>query len=324
MDSAMLIRGIPGAEERERNADSFRIGDIRIDPYSFDVPGCPFAATCLGHRWTEGEVGDGGYITKLRPGFYLSDSGRQNNDLIKNWGVAMPRFDDDDDVDEVHLHVNNFARGNMEAEKGLGATLLDPGKYGDWVAKLFVQTAWRLIRPVVRAAESGNMTAISAVTFLAHSTTHALEGIAKKNWGMVNQLSKNRFYWPVLHSEHPELNTRQKDELVAGLHIGGGTGVRVNRARWPDDRLAMLALELIDFIGRQGFDAATSLPALNKETAKSHWWPVVREIFSFSYPDPLGVEEFREMVTYEQDDSSRFKSAFLNALRDKLVSLARR
>jgi hypothetical protein len=63
---------------------------------------------------------------------------------------------------------------------------------------------------------------------------------------------------------------------------------------------------------------------LTKESAKSHWWPVVREIFSFSYPDPLGVEEFREMVTYEQDDSSRFKSAFLNALRDKLVSLARR
>jgi len=29
-------------------------------------------------------------------------------------------------------------------------------------------------------------------------------------------------------------------------------------------------------------------------------------------------------VTYKQDDSSLFKSAFLNALRDKLVSLARR
>ena len=85
----------------------------------------------------------------------------------------------------------------------------------------------------------------------------------------------------------------------------------------------MLALELIDFIGRQGFAAATSLPALTKETAKSHWWPVVREIFSFSYPDPLGVEEFREMVQYGQDSPGVFRAAFLKALKEKLISLSK-
>jgi hypothetical protein len=214
-----------------------------------------------------------------------------------------------------------------------------------WVPKLFTEKAWQLLKPVVRSAESGNPSAIKAISFLTHLLTNSLEGIAWSNRQEVRKISANCFCWPVLHSPHPELKTEQQDNYIANLRVGSKLPVRVERARWSDGPLSMLALELIRFVYDLRADremdtrgdpfgdyspqselgeVCQSLPELTKETANSHWWPVVREIFSFSYPDPLGVEEFREMVTYQQDDSSLFKSAFLNALRDKLVSLARR
>jgi hypothetical protein len=216
----------------------------------------------------------------------------------------------------------------------------------DWVATLFTEKAWHLLKPVVRSAEKGNASAIMAISWLTHRLTSSLERITLSNGEEVRKISSGRFFWPVLHTPHSEFKTKQRDSYIANLSMGSKLPVRVDHARWVDDSLSTLTLELISFINylrtypkeRPTYDpfgdfedgqcelgeVCWTLPKLTKESAKSHWWPVVREVFSFSYPDPLGVEEFREMVTYEQDDSSLFKSAFLNALRDKLVSLARR
>jgi len=247
--------------------------------------------------------------------------------------------------DEYDFYQQQFFSGDLSHEASLRGKLEESGSTMEWVANLFTEKAWQLLKPVVRSAESGNPSAIKAVSFLTHLLTNSLEGIARSNRQEVRKISANRFCWPVLHSPHPELKTEQQDNYIANLRVGSKLPVRLERARWSDDPLSMLALELIRFVYDLRADremdtrgdpfgdyspkselgeVCQSLPELTKETAKSHWWPVVREIFSFSYPDPLGVEEFREMVTYKQDDSSLFKSAFLNALRDKLVSLARR
>jgi len=173
----------------------------------------------------------------------------------------------------------------------------------------------------------------------------SLERITRSNVKEVRKVSTNRFYWPVLHSPHPQLQTEQQDNHIINLRLGSKLPVRVDRARWSDDPLSLLALELISFIDHlrthpkkpPAYDPhgdfepqcelgelCWALPELTKTTARSKWWPVIHAVFSFSYPNPLDVEEFREMVRYQQDDSSLFKSAFLNALREKLVSLARR
>ena len=283
-------------------------------------------------------------IAKLRPCFDLVDSGEPDNDFIKNWGLSMPDVQEYFD-DEYDFYKQQFFSGDLSNEASLGEKLEESGSTMEWVANLFTEKAWQLLKPVVRSAESGNPSAIKAISFLTHLLTNSLEGIAWSNRQEVRKISANRFCWPVLHSPHPELKTEQQDNYIANLRVGSKLPVRVEHARWSDGPLSMLALELIRFVYDLRADremdtrgdpfgdyspqselgeVCQSLPELTKETANSHWWPVVREIFSFSYPDPLGVEEFREMVTYQQDDSSRFKSAFLNALRDKLVSLARR
>jgi hypothetical protein len=247
--------------------------------------------------------------------------------------------------DEYDFYKRRFFSGNLSNEASLKEKLGESGPTQEWVAKLFTEKAMQLLRPVVRSAERGNPSAIRAISFLTHHLTNSLEGITRSNGKEVRKISTNRFYWPVLHTPHSEFKTKQQDSYIANLQVGSKLPVRVDRARWSDDSLSMLALELITFVHGLRADreidttddpfgdyspqselgeVCQSLPELTKETANSHWWPVAREIFSFSYPDPLGVEEFRKMVTYKQDDSSLFKSAFLNGLRDKLVSLARR
>ena len=142
----------------------------------------------------------------------------------------------------------------------------------------------------------------------------------------------------------PNSKTEQQDSYIANLRLGSKLPVRVDHARWVDNSLSTLTLELISFIDRlrtypkvpptydpngrfegqcELGEVCWTLPKLTKESAKSHWWPVVREIFLFSYPDPLVVEEFREMVQYGQDGTGVFRAAFLKALKEKLISLSK-
>jgi hypothetical protein len=162
--------------------------------------------------------------------------------------------------------------------------------------------------------------------------------------GEVRKISANRFYWPVLHSPHPQLKPEQQDSYIINLRMGSKLPVRVDQARWADNSLSTLTLELISFIDRlrtypkepPAFDphrdfegqcelgeVCWALPKLTKKTASSEWWPVISAVFSFSYPSPLGVEEFRMMVQYQQDSPGVFRSAFLKALKAKLISLSR-
>jgi hypothetical protein len=343
----MRLYVTPSDEQRKSDNDSFTVSGKRMDVFSFMQPGYPFAATCLGHHWVnEEETADKPVITKLRPYFDLVDSGEPNNDFIKNWGTRM--YDGEyyeEYYEEYYFYKNKFFNGDLSDEASLKEKMTKSGAVMGWITKLFTVKAIQLLRPVVRSAKSGNPSAIGAISYITHHLTRSLEGISKGNWKEVRKISSNRFYWPVLHSPHPQLKTEQQDSYIANLRVGSKLPVRVDRARWSDDPLSMLAFELITSVYRLRADremdtredpfgdyspqselgeVCQSLPELTKETAKSHWWPVAREIFSFSYPDPLGVEEFRAMVKYEQDDSSLFKGAFLNALRDKLVSLARR
>jgi hypothetical protein len=344
-----MIVNIPPAVYRESDCDSFTVLGKRMDTLSFHNH--PFAASCLGHRWTSNKADlDKSLITKLRPDLYLSNSGEPNNDFIRDWGVSMPEVEephyDDDRPWEYAIYRRQFFNGDLSNEAGLRERLGSDESWMGWVATLFTEKAWCLLKPIVRSAEKGNASAIMAISYLTHRLTSSLERITRSNVGEVRKISSGRFFWPVLHTPHSEFKTKQRDSYIANIHVGSKLPVRVDRARWVDDSLSTLTLELISFINylrtypkeRPTFDpygdfedsqcelgvVCWGLPELTKVSAKSHWWPVVREIFLFSYPDPLGVEEFREMVTYEQDDSSHFKSAFLNALRDKLVSLARR
>jgi hypothetical protein len=340
----MYLYTAPSDEKRESDYDSFTVLGRRMDALSFIQLGHPFAASCLGHYWANEKETDGKVvIAKLRPFFHLIDSGKPNNDFTKNWGIGMPAVHDPY-YDEYDFYKRRFFSGNLSNEASLKEKLDESGPTQEWVAKLFTEKAMQLLRPVVRSAERGNPSAIRAISFLTHHLTNSLEGITRSNGKEVRKISSNRFYWPVLHTPHSEFKTKQQDSYIANLQVGSKLPVRVDRARWSDDSLSMLALELITFVHGLRADreidttddpfgdyspqselgeVCQSLPELTKETARDHWWPIAREIFSFSYPDPIGVSEFREMVKHRQDDAARFKSAFLNALGDKLISLAR-
>jgi hypothetical protein len=347
-----MIIYTPPALDRESDCDSFTVLGNRMDALSFHNH--PFAASCLGHRWasTYNEANsDTPLITKLRPELYLTNSREPNNDFIKDWGVSMPeveepRYDDERPWDYAIYH-RQFFNGDLSNEADLGKELEADGSdesWMGWVATLFCEKAWGLLKPVVRSAEKGNASAIMAISWLTHRLTSSLERITRCNGEEVRKISANRFYWPVLHSPHSQLQTDQKDSYIANLRLGSKLPVRVDHARWVDNSLSTLTLELISFIDRlrtypkvpptydpngrfegqcELGEVCWALPKLTKESAKSHWWPVVREIFSFSYPDPLGVEEFRQMVQYGQDSSGIFRSAFLKALKEKLISLSK-
>ncbi len=319
---------LPTREQREREYAPFSIDGERFDVWSFPDR-TPFSAASLGHHWDQKDTGGCPVVGRLKPGFYLVNTGERNSNPIRGWGVSLPEIYYRD-YHEFDFYERQFDRGDLCNESKLGARL-EKGGSSNWVANLFVGKACQLLKPVLSSAERGNPSAIGAISYLAHLLTDALERITKGNGEEVRKISNSRFCWPVLHSPHSQLKTEQRDSYIANLSVGSKLPVRVEHARWSDDPLSMLALDLITFVHRLRADrdielgkVCRNLPELTKETAKSHWWPIAREIFSFSYPDPLGVEEFREMVKYEQDDSSLFKSAFLNALRDKLVSLARR
>jgi hypothetical protein len=346
----MIIHEPPSEETRQKDYSSFIVSGKRMDALSFHYR--PFAATCLGHRWAYNDADlDKPLITKLRPYLHLINSGEPNNDFIRDWGVSMPGVPEphyeDERPREYDIYRKQFFAGDLSNESDLGEQLEASGsnkRWMGWVANLFTEKAWHLLKPVVRSAEKGNASAIMAISYLTHRLTSSLEGITRSNGKEVRKISTNRFYWPVLHSPHSELKTEQQDSYIANLRMGSKLPVRVDRARWVDNSLSTLTLELISFIDylrtypkeRPTYDpygdfegqcelgeVCWALPELTKETANSHWWPVVREIFSFSYPDPLGVEEFREMVQYGQDSPGVFRAAFLKALKEKLISLSK-
>ena len=346
-----MIIHTPPAVDRESDCDSFTVLGKRMDALSFWHR--PFAAKCLGHHWTSSEADlDEPLITKLRPDLCLISSGGPNNAFIRDWGVSMPEVERPHPADEspweYAIYHKQFFNGDLSNEAALRKQLVESGSnngWMDWVATLFTEKAWHLLKPVVRSAEKGNASAIKAISYLTHHLTSSLERITGGNVKELRKISSGRVFWPVLHTPHSEFKTKRRDSYIANIHVGSKLPVRVDRARWSDDPLSLLALELISFIDHlrtypkkpPAFDPhgdfepqcelgelCWALPELTKTTARSKWWPVIHAVFSFSYPNPLDVEEFREMVRYQQDDSSLFKSAFLNALREKLVSLARR
>ena len=341
----MFIYGKPSDEERERDYDSFEVMGRRMDALSFNSLGHPFAATCLGHHWAnEKETQGKTIIRKLRPYFHLVNSGAPQNDFLKDWDERMPCVHDHY-ADEYYFYREKFFSGNLSNETSLKEKLNESGQNQEWVAKLFTEKAIQLLRPVVRSAEGGNPSAIEAISYLAHHLTKSLEKISKNNLKKVRDISSHCFFWPVLHTPHSQFRMEQYDSYIANLKTGSNLPVRVDRARWSNDSLSMLAFELIVFVHRLRADreidttddpfgdyspqselgeSCKSLPKLTKETAKSHWWPVAREIFLFSYPDPLALDQFKGMLKYEQHESTNFRSAFLNALKDKFISLSRK
>jgi hypothetical protein len=348
-----MIIYTPPAVDRESDCDSFTVLGKRMDALSFHNH--PFAASCLGHRWasTYNEANsDTPLITKLRPELYLTNSREPNNDFIKDWGVSMPEeeeppYYDDERPWEYAIYHRQFFNGDLSNEVDLRKRLEESRSnngWMDWVATLFTEKAWHLLKPVVRSAEKGNASAIMAISWLTHRLTSSLERITRCNGEEVRKISANRFYWPVLHSPHPQLKPEQQDSYIINLRMGSKLPVRVDHARWADNSLSTLTLELISFIDRlrtypkepPAFDphldfegqcelgeVCWALPKLTKKTASSEWWPVISAVFSFSYPSPLGVEEFRMMVQYQQDSPGVFRSAFLKALKAKLISLSR-
>jgi hypothetical protein len=257
--------------------------------------------------------------------------------------VEEPHYDDERPW-EYAIYRRQFFNGDLSNEADLAKRLGSDESWMGWVANVFTDKAWELLKPIVRSAEKGNASAIMAISWLTHRLTSSLERITRSNGEEVRKISANRFYWPVLHSPHPQLQTDQQDSYIANLRLGSKLPVRVDHARWVDNSLSTLTLELISFIERlrtypkvppkydfhadfenqcELGEVCWDLPELTKESAKSHWWPVVKEIFSFSYPDPLGVEEFREMVQHQQDSPGVFRAAFLKALKEKLISLSK-
>jgi hypothetical protein len=333
----------PTSEQREREYDPFSIDGKRFDVWSFPQE-TPFSATFLGHHWSDKkDAGDCPVLGRLEPGFYLVNNGVRDSNILKDWGVRLPEIYYRD-YQEYNFYEQQFDKGDFSSELNLRDRFEKGGGCSSWMVNLFVRKVWQLLKPVVRSAERGTPSAIKAISFLAHHLTMSLERITRSNVKEVRKVSTNRFYWPVLHSPHPQLQTEQQDNHIINLRLGSKLPVRVDRARWSDSPLSMLALELIRFVYALRVDReidttddpsgdythnselgklCQALPELTKETANSHWWPVVREIFSFSYPDPLGVEEFRGMVQYEQDSPGVFRAAFLKALKEKLISLAR-
>ena len=249
-----MIIHTPPAVDRESDCDSFTVLGKRMDALSFYYR--PFAAACLGHRWASNKADlDKPLITKLRPDLHLINSGESNNNFIRDWGVSMPEVPEphyeDERPWEYGIYHRQFFTGDLSNEADLRKQLEESGSnngWMDWVATLFTEKAWHLLKPVVRSAEKGNASAIKAISYLTHRLTSSLEWITGSNVKEVRKISINRFYWPVLHSPHPQLKTELQDSYIANLRVGSKLPVRVDRARWVDDSLSTLTLELISFI----------------------------------------------------------------------------
>ena len=340
----MFIYGKPSDEERERDYDSFGVMGRRMDVFSFSTPGYPFNATSLGHYWTNAkELKDQQVITRLRPYFCLVSYGFNDNQFLKHRGLFPITEVGQQNINEYIDRGDDFARGDLSAESELRERMLSSDKKDEWVAQLFTNKASQLLKPVIESARRGNSQAIEMISLLTHSLASSLEKITKENLSEVREVASRRLYWPVLHTPHSQLKTDQQDSYIANLKIGSKLPVGVDRARWKEDPMSMLVLELIIFVddyrsdnnrrltgdpvvdvpvGSELREVLKDLPSLNKETARSHWWPVIKNIFAFSYPDPILVDQFRDLVEHRQDSPAMFKSAFNKVLKEKLISLS--
>ena len=339
----MYFKFPPSDQDRARDYDSFEVMGRRMDVFSFSALSTPFNATCLGHYWSNSEdINEHKVLNRLKPSLCLINSGQPDDSFLKKWGLISTAVDQKNMNEYIKLG-DQFANGDLSDESELSKRMLSPEKTDDWVAQLFTDKAWQLLQPVIASARTGNRQAIESISFLTQLLTDSLEKITKENLLEVREVASRRLYWPVLHTPHSQLKTNQQDSYIANLTIGSKLPVRVDRSRWKEDSMSMLVLELITFVdsyrsnnnrrltGDPIIDTPIwselgemlkGLPALNKQTARSDWWPVIKSIFAFSYPDPISVDQFCDLVEHRQDSPANFKSAFNEALREKLISLS--
>ena len=169
----------PSREERERDYDSFRIGDERFDALSFDK--LPFSLSLLGHRWLfeEEDFRDFQVITNRNPD-YLWAMTKEVSDLLVDWNVSPPDyewFEYPDSFDQREL-IN---KGDYSNASALGLEIEQETPDSVWAITLLVAAVERVFKPVMKAAQKGNEKAIHAVHYLAHKLTHLLSKIAEEH-----------------------------------------------------------------------------------------------------------------------------------------------
>ena len=188
----------PSREERERDYDSFRIGDERFDALSFDK--LPFSLSLLGHRWLfeEEDFRDFQVITNRNPDYrlaktkeappgytkpnpdYLWAMTKEVSDLLVDWNVSPPDyewFEYPDSFDQREL-IN---KGDYSNASALGLEIEQETPDSVWAITLLAAAAERVFKPVMKAAQKGNEKAIHAVHYLAHKLTHLLSKIAEEH-----------------------------------------------------------------------------------------------------------------------------------------------
>jgi hypothetical protein len=340
--------GTPSLEERERDYDSFRIDDQRFDALSFDEQ--PFSLSVLGHHWFyRPDLEHGQVITNRNldyclaktnepPAFtkldhsnfdHLWENTKEVSDLLADWNVSPPGyriFEYPDSIDQRNL-IN---RGDYSNASALGLEIEQETPDSVWAITLLVAAAERVFKPVMKAAQKGNEKAIRAVHYLAHRLTHLLSKISEKHPAKIQKISMNSLTWPILFSPNAKLEKPSRDFVTNRLHIGSKLLVGAQDKSWGNNRLTIVALELIHFIDRHKNSGGDSelgrlcqkLPRLTKATAVSSWWPVGKALFEFSYPEPHLVDDFGGLTSTSREEPAKFRANLHDALRTKFKSLA--
>ena len=348
----IVLIGNPSLEERERDYDSFRIDDQRFDALSFDEE--PFSLSVLDHHWVSAEemLGDLPVITyrkhecrlaktkestlaytQSNPDLsnfdHLWGNTKEVSDLLVDWNVSLPGykiFEYPDSIDQRNL-IN---RGDYSNASALGLEIEQETPDSVWAITLLVAAAERVFKPVMKAAQKGNEKAIRAVHYLAHRLTHLLSKISEKHPTKIQKISMNSLTWPILFSPNAKLEKPSRDFVTNRLHIGSKLLVGAQDKSWGNNRLTIVALELIHFIDRHKNSGGESelgrlcqeLPRLTKATAVSSWWPIGKALFEFSYPEPHLVDDFGGLISTSREEPAKFRANLHDALRTKFKSLA--
>ena len=342
----------PSREEREKDYDSFRIGDERFDALSFDE--WPFSLSVLGHHWVSAEemLGDLQVITyrnhecrlaktnESPPAYmqsnpdlsnfdHLWENTKEVSDLLVDWNVSPPNYALFERPEST-AQRNLIHKGDYSNASALGLEIEQETPDSVWAITLLVATAERVFKPVMKAAQKGNEKAIRAVHYLAHRLTHLLSKISEKHPAKIQKISMNSLTWPILFSPNAKLEKPSRDFVTNRLHIGSKLLVGAQDKSWGNNRLTIVALELIHFIDRHKNSGGESelgrlcqkLPRLTKATAVSSWWPVGKALFEFSYPEPHLVDDFGGLTSTSREEPAKFRANLHDALRTKFKSLA--
>ena len=231
---------------------------------------------------------------------------------------------------ESFAQRNLINRGDYSNASALGLEIEQETQDSVWAITLLAAAAERVFKPVMKAAQKGNEKAIRAVHYLAHRLTHLLSKISEKHPAKIQKISMNSLTWPILFSPNAELAKPSRDFVTNRLHIGSKLLVGAQDKSWGNNRLTIVALELIHFIDRHKNSGGESelgrlcqkLPRLTKATAVSSWWPVGKALFEFSYPKPHLVDDFGELISTSREEPAKFRANLHDALRTKFKSLA--